>query len=63
MRSHKKRNRGVNLIMSCTYEIGRRRLSKLVMGGVHLHLFFWRRLSIMKWRHAYKMQNGVVLCD
>ena len=37
--------RGVYLIRSRTHQIARKRLSKMVMRGVHLHLFFWRRLS------------------
>ena len=36
-RTYKMRIRGVHLR---TYQMGRRRLSKMVMGGVHLHLFF-----------------------
>ena len=34
------RIRGVYLIRRRTYQMGRRRLSKMVMGGVHLNLYF-----------------------
>ena len=46
--------------MICTYQMGRRRLSKMVMRGVHLHLFFFRRLCTMKWRRTHKKLNGGV---
>ena len=40
-RSHKKLNRGVYLIKSRTHLMGRRRLSEIVLGGTHLHQFFF----------------------
>ena len=46
--------------MSCTYQMDHGRLFKLVMGGVHLHLFFWRRLSAMNWRRTSKERIGGV---
>ena len=59
--SHKKRSRGVSLIMSRTNKMGRRRLSKMVMGDVHLSIYiFFRHSTTMKWRCIYKKRNGGV---